>query len=179
MVDIKTNGLLWKNNILTAEVVAAVKLDETMLIQLKKQLMEMMGQPVTPLITVDPKLLGGMTIKVGDRMIDGSLRSKLNNLRTVIEEHESPVKQMGEAAKSTEWPGAVEVTTAVAISDKLLEVIKTRLTETMRHPVMIRLTVDPSIVGGMLIKVDGQIVDGSLRSKLLEMKEELGGIRIK
>jgi len=31
---------------------------------------------------VDPAILGGLIVKVGSRMIDSSLRTKLNNLKT-------------------------------------------------------------------------------------------------
>ena len=33
---------------------------------------------------VDPNLLGGLVVKVGSRMIDSSLRTKLNNLKVVM-----------------------------------------------------------------------------------------------
>jgi F-type H+-transporting ATPase subunit delta len=33
---------------------------------------------------VDPTLLGGLVVKVGSRMIDSSLRTKLNGLRAAM-----------------------------------------------------------------------------------------------
>jgi F-type H+-transporting ATPase subunit delta len=33
---------------------------------------------------VDPHLLGGLIVKVGSRMIDSSLRTKLNNLKVAM-----------------------------------------------------------------------------------------------
>jgi F-type H+-transporting ATPase subunit delta len=33
---------------------------------------------------VDPNLLGGLVVKIGSRMIDSSLRTKLNNLKVVM-----------------------------------------------------------------------------------------------
>ncbi|MGH6821617.1 MAG: ATP synthase F1 subunit delta, partial [Methylocella sp.] len=35
---------------------------------------------------VDPALLGGLVVKVGSRMVDGSLRTKLNNLKIAMKE---------------------------------------------------------------------------------------------
>ena len=35
---------------------------------------------------VDPNLLGGLIVKMGSRMIDSSLRTKLNNLKTAMKE---------------------------------------------------------------------------------------------
>ena len=36
--------------------------------------------------SVDPSLLGGLIVKVGSRMIDSSLRTKLNNLKIAMKE---------------------------------------------------------------------------------------------
>ncbi|MGI9402562.1 MAG: F0F1 ATP synthase subunit delta, partial [Rhizobiaceae bacterium] len=35
---------------------------------------------------VDASVLGGLVVKVGSRMIDGSLRTKLNNLKIAMKE---------------------------------------------------------------------------------------------
>ena len=37
-------------------------------------------------VFVDPDLLGGMVVQLGSRMIDSSLRTKLNSLRTRMKE---------------------------------------------------------------------------------------------
>ena len=39
------------------------------------------GKDVTLATRVDPSLLGGLVVKVGSRMIDSSLRTKLQNLK--------------------------------------------------------------------------------------------------
>ncbi|WP_439626950.1 ATP synthase F1 subunit delta [Gemmata sp.] len=40
-------------------------------------------QPVLA-VRVDPALIGGMVVQIGDRVIDSSVRSRLNNLRTLL-----------------------------------------------------------------------------------------------
>ena len=37
-------------------------------------------------VTVDPSLLAGLVVKVGSKMIDSSLKTKLNALKTVLTE---------------------------------------------------------------------------------------------
>ncbi|MDX7952045.1 F0F1 ATP synthase subunit delta [Lichenihabitans sp. Uapishka_5] len=37
-------------------------------------------------VFIDPEILGGMTVKIGSRMVDSSLRTKLNSLRTRMKE---------------------------------------------------------------------------------------------
>lgn len=64
----------------TAEVTAAQPLSEAQQAALGDQLRRAVGRRVTVDIRVDPALLGGMVVKVGSRMIDGSLRSKLQRL---------------------------------------------------------------------------------------------------
>ena len=38
------------------------------------------GQHVALELSVDPAILGGLVVKVGSRQVDGSIRTKLNNL---------------------------------------------------------------------------------------------------
>ena len=69
---------------ITAEVTAAQPLSETQQATLAEQLRRAVGQRVSVEIRVDPALLGGMTVKVGSRMVDGSLRSKLRRLQMAM-----------------------------------------------------------------------------------------------
>ena len=43
-----------------------------------------LGKHVQVRTRVDPNLLGGLIVKVGSRMIDSSLRTKLNNLKVAM-----------------------------------------------------------------------------------------------
>ncbi|WP_306258913.1 F0F1 ATP synthase subunit delta [Pararhizobium sp. IMCC21322] len=70
----------------TAYVVAAQKLDKTHLDDLKKALKKSLGKDVTLNVRVDPSILGGLTVKVGSKMIDTSLRTKLNSLKIALKE---------------------------------------------------------------------------------------------
>ena len=63
-----------------AEVVSAYALTKTQLTALTKQLKSAIGQDVDIDACVDETLLGGLKVKVGSRMIDSSLKTKLDNL---------------------------------------------------------------------------------------------------
>jgi F-type H+-transporting ATPase subunit delta len=65
----------------TAEVTSAVALSEDQLSELKATLKSTVGKDVQLATRVDPSLLGGLIVKVGSRMVDASLRTKLTNLR--------------------------------------------------------------------------------------------------
>ena len=64
----------------TAEVVSAVPLDEDELASVKSAVARYAGRPVQLSASVDPALLGGIVVRVGSRMIDASLKTKLQNL---------------------------------------------------------------------------------------------------
>jgi len=64
----------------TAEVATAHPLSEAQATALKAVLKEAVGKDVTLAAKVDPALIGGLIVKVGSRMVDSSLRTKLSNL---------------------------------------------------------------------------------------------------
>jgi len=69
---------------LAAEVQSALPLSDEQLTALKNQLKSSYGKDVRLTVKVDPSLLGGLVVKVGSRMFDSSLRTKLANLKVVL-----------------------------------------------------------------------------------------------
>ncbi len=70
----------------SASVIAAEKLTETQVTALKQALQAALGKEVMLEERVDPTLLGGLIVKVGSRMIDSSLRTRLNSLKVAMKE---------------------------------------------------------------------------------------------
>lgn len=70
----------------TAEVTSAEKLTAAQKTALAAELKTALGKDANITETVDASLLGGLVVKVGSRMIDSSLRSKLNSLRIAMKE---------------------------------------------------------------------------------------------
>lgn len=71
----------------TAEVVTAHALNETQQAALEDALKGTAGGRHVRIETrIDPALLGGLVVKMGSRMIDSSLRTKLNSLKTRMKE---------------------------------------------------------------------------------------------
>jgi F-type H+-transporting ATPase subunit delta len=62
------------------EVITAVPLIKKTEVLLKQELEDYLGQSVEMRCETDPSLLGGVRIKIGDRMIDGSLKTQLAGL---------------------------------------------------------------------------------------------------
>jgi F-type H+-transporting ATPase subunit delta len=63
-----------------AEVISAVPLSAPQLESVRKHLSTAVGQTVNLSTSVDPNLLGGLVVRVGSRMIDASIRTKLHQL---------------------------------------------------------------------------------------------------
>ena len=68
----------------TADVTSAEKLSAKQLADLKAALKASMGADVTINATTDASILGGLIVKVGSRMVDNSLRTKLNSLKVAM-----------------------------------------------------------------------------------------------
>jgi F-type H+-transporting ATPase subunit delta len=64
-----------------AEVRTAFELDEATLARLTEKLAAATGRRIKPRVVVDPTLLGGVVAKVGDTVFDGSVRSRIQDLR--------------------------------------------------------------------------------------------------
>jgi F-type H+-transporting ATPase subunit delta len=71
---------------ITAEVTSAKALTKTQSEKLAKTLKANTGKDITLNTTVDESLIGGLIVKVGSKMIDTSIRSKLNSLQNAMKE---------------------------------------------------------------------------------------------
>ncbi|MBC2777361.1 F0F1 ATP synthase subunit delta [Parasphingopyxis marina] len=67
-----------------AEVASAHPLTDDQVAALKAKLKSLAGRDVNVDMTVDPSLLGGLVVRMGSRMIDGSIRTKLNSLASAM-----------------------------------------------------------------------------------------------
>lgn len=69
---------------MTADVTSATPLSENQTAQLETALQGSVGGSVSINAKVDPGLMGGLIVKLGSRMVDSSLRTKLQQLRLVM-----------------------------------------------------------------------------------------------
>ena len=70
----------------TAEVTSAEPLSKDQLQKLAETLKAKIGKTVTLNEHVDPAIIGGLVVKVGSRMIDSSLRTKLDAMKIAMKE---------------------------------------------------------------------------------------------
>ena len=69
-----------------AQVISAHALDKSQMDAIAAALKEAAGREVQIQASVDNGILGGLIVRMGSRMIDGSLRTKLNNLQIAMKE---------------------------------------------------------------------------------------------
>jgi F-type H+-transporting ATPase subunit delta len=68
----------------SGEIITAIRLDDATVAKAADELSRVTGKSVQLLQRVDPSILGGAIIKVGEQIIDGSLRRKLEQIHEQI-----------------------------------------------------------------------------------------------
>ena len=68
----------------TGEIVSAVEIDKETLARIAAELSRMTGKNVQLFQSVEPSIIGGAIIKIGEQIIDGSLRRKLDEIRRAL-----------------------------------------------------------------------------------------------
>ena len=84
MIEAYLRNLAERRGEVTAEVIAALALSESQLGLLSEHLRRSAGRRVSLEVKVDPGLIGGLIVKLGSRMIDGSVKSKLQRLQLAM-----------------------------------------------------------------------------------------------
>ena len=75
------NVLRERQGIAEAEIFSAVSLNQAQKTEMKQTLERVTGKKIEAKFSLDPNLLGGALVRVGDTIYDGSLRNYLNGLR--------------------------------------------------------------------------------------------------
>jgi F-type H+-transporting ATPase subunit delta len=70
----------------SADVTVAEPLSDKYLDALKDALKSVTGKDVALNVKVDPSIIGGLVVKLGSRMVDSSLRTKLNSIKHAMKE---------------------------------------------------------------------------------------------
>ena len=85
--EIRTQYEALKNEregVVEAEIVSAFDLDPEQLADLVSRLEHKTGRQVKPRVSIDPSLIGGVKVVLGDKVIDGSARAQLGALASAL-----------------------------------------------------------------------------------------------
>ena len=77
------------------EVIVARPLDDTTASVVSERLSKMLGRQAIPHIRVKPEILGGLVVRTGDMIYDGSVRRRLEGLRRRLLTVRIPSEQVG------------------------------------------------------------------------------------
>jgi F-type H+-transporting ATPase subunit delta len=72
------------SGVVRAEVVAAIPVDDQLRTRIGTALSEKLGAAVQTEVRQDPTILGGLIIRIGDRVIDTSVRTRLQQLQVAL-----------------------------------------------------------------------------------------------
>lgn len=97
-------------------------------------------------------------------MIVGAGRAK--DLPSIIE-------KFLERAAASRSESLAEVTSAVALDDDQQRRLAEALSKRFKRRVSLKVTVDPSIQGGLIVRTGDTVIDGSVRSRLEQLKNTL------
>jgi ATP synthase F1 delta subunit len=77
---------LWadENKLLPVTVTSAVELDEGLVEEIGKRIQDQTGRRVELSANVDPDVLGGLMVRVGNKVLDGTVRNRLERLRKQV-----------------------------------------------------------------------------------------------
>ena len=77
---------LWdeENKLLPVEITSAIELDEATTEKLGRTIGERAGRTVTLATRVDPEIIGGIIVRVGNSILDASIRNRLEQLRRQV-----------------------------------------------------------------------------------------------
>ena len=70
-----------KRNISTAKVITAVEIDEAVINRVREKLEKMFSKTINIETSLDKEIIAGMIVKIGDKVIDGSIKTKLEKMK--------------------------------------------------------------------------------------------------
>ena len=113
--------------------------------------------------------------------LDSAFRGKIPDillaiLRMMISRgHVSALNGMArdyeELARGYRGESVAVVTSAVPLKEAETVALRAKLEKKLSKTVIMQFRVDPELIGGIRVEVDGRVIDGSIRNKLDEIKE--------
>lgn len=126
-----------------------------------------------------PQISGDEKMKVLESAFKGKISDEIIGLFSVVfkKNREAELIDILQKfiEKVEEHKGIVtaKVSSAKPLSEKQITDIKEKLSQNLNKQVFIEAVVEPSLIGGVCIAVDGHVIDGTIKSQIAEMKKQL------
>lgn len=139
---------------------------------------ETLGDPAVAEALANPKTSLSERVRLGLQLLDGASPPARNLARLLIERRRVVIVReilSHYDALSDKASGVVrvEVTTAVPADDALQQRIRDSLSKQLGSDVQTTVRTDPSIVGGLVIRIGDRVIDDSLRTHLQQLQAAL------
>jgi len=111
-------------------------------------------------------------------MLDGADPAVMNFLELLIENHRMPFIFRVRREYDSLWQEEhrllpVEITSAIELDPKTIERIGDQIGESASRTVEVTATVDPDILGGLVVRVGNAILDASIRNRLEQLRRQV------
>ncbi len=112
------------------------------------------------------------------RAVTGADPAFMNFLEALIERHRMPAIFRIKAQYQDMWEDArdllpVELTSAIELDSATVASIGERVGEQTKRTVELKSTVDPDILGGIVLRVGNVILDASIRNRLEQLRKQV------
>lgn len=112
------------------------------------------------------------------RAIDGADDAVMNFLELLVEKHRMPVLFRIRRELDRMWEQVnrllpVEITSAVALEESVTERIGEEIGRQTGQRVQLTSTVDPDVIGGIVLRVGNSILDASIRHRLESLRKQV------
>lgn len=112
------------------------------------------------------------------RTVEGADPTVLNFLETLLERHRMPAIYRTRAAFERLWDEEnkllpVEVTSAIDLDEATVKSLGDRIGQQTGQRVELTSKVDPSILGGIVLRVGNQILDASIKHRLDQLRKHV------
>lgn len=105
----------------------------------------------------------------------------MNTLELLLEKHRMPAIFRIRREYDALWENAnkllpVEITSAIPLDEGLVERLSSRIGEQTGRKVELKTTVDPDVIGGIVMRVGNNILDASIRTRLESLRKQVAAV---
>jgi len=112
------------------------------------------------------------------KAVDGAEPIFMNFLELLLEKHRMPVIHRVRRDYEELWREAnkllpVQVTTAIELDEDIVKSLGDRISEQTGQKVDLTASVQPDIIGGLVLRVGNSILDASIRNRLEQLRRQV------
>lgn len=143
-----------------------------------EQVVALLGHPDVQAALGDPRIPQHERVRVVAELLKDAQPQPRNLARLLVERGRSAVlplvlERYDVLADRESGVVRAEVTTAIAVSPQLLQRIRSQLATKLGGDVQTTVSQDPSILGGLVIRIGDRVIDGSVRTRLEQLQAAL------